>query len=187
MSNGIAEKYRPKTLDKIIGHEQPVTRLKGIIKSKKYPPAILFAGPSSAGKTTLARAFASDLFGVPITGHSDYHESNASEARGIDDVRQMINVSRLKPRTAPRRVFMVDEAQGFTGPAAGSLLKPLENPPPFTMWILGSMEPEKLSQAMKNRCSQFVLRAPEKEHLVKYVKRIVKGEEMSYMLSLIHI
>lgn len=178
----LANKYRPKTLDRVIGHESEVARLKGIIKSQKYPKALLFTGPSSAGKTTIARAFVSDLFGVKtLKGNQDYHESNASDTRGIDDLRDMLKVARLKPRFAPRRVFMVDEAQGLTGPSAGLLLKPLEDPPPNTMFILGSMEPEKLPQAMKNRCSQFVLGAPSKEGLTKYVKRIAKGEEMKYM------
>src|SRR5690606_9643165 len=60
-------------------------------------------------------------------------------------------------------------------------LKPLENPPPSTLWILGSMNPEKLTQAVKNRASQFVLNLPDKPDLMKYVKRIAKGEQMSYM------
>jgi DNA polymerase III gamma/tau subunit len=176
------EKYRPKTLEKLIGHEKSVTRLKGIIASKKYPNALLFVGPSSAGKTTLARAFVASLFGVDnLNQHADFHELNAADKRGIDDVRELLKVANLRPRTAPKRVFLIDEAQQLVGAAAQALLKPLENPPPHTLWILGSMEPEKLQQAIKNRCSQFVLDSPSKESMVKYVKRIAKGEEMTYM------
>lgn len=176
------EKYRPKTLDRLLGHEKSVTRLKGIISSKKYPNAILFVGPSSAGKTTLARAFVASLFGTDnVSNHTDFHELNAADKRGIDDVRELLKVANLKPRTAPKRVFLIDEAQQLVGQAAQALLKPLENPPPHTLWILGSMEPEKLQQAIKNRCSQFVLDAPSKESMLKYVKRIAKGEEMTYM------
>lgn len=186
MSKPFDEKYRPKNLDKVIGHDKIVTRLKGIITSKAYPGALLFVGPSSAGKTTLARAFVASMFGVDsLEGNAvhDFHELNAADARGIDDVRELLKVASLKPRVAPKRVFLIDEAQQLTGPSAQLLLKPLENPPPNTMFIIGSMEPEKLPQAMKNRCSQFVLEAPDKESISKYVKRIAKGEGMDYMSS----
>lgn len=178
------DKYRPKTLDKIIGHEKVVQRLQGIISSKKYPNAMLFVGPSSAGKTTLARAFVASLFGVESVESGnvhDFHELNGADARGIDDVRDLLKVASLKPRIAPRRVFLIDEAQQLTGPSAQLLLKPLENPPPYTLFIIGSMEPEKLLQAMKNRCSQFVLEPQKQENVIKFVKRIAKGEGMDYM------
>jgi DNA polymerase III subunit gamma/tau len=178
------KKYRPATLDKIIGNEKVVTRLRGIIKSGKIPKAMLFVGPSSAGKTTLARAFVADLFKVERVSegsHPDYHESNAASQRTIDDMRELLKVVRLKPRMAPRRVFFLDEAQQITGQAGQSILKPLEEPPPQTLFILGSMEPEKLQQAMKNRCQQFVLEGYTKEEVVKYCKRIRKGEDMEYM------
>lgn len=177
-------KYRPATLDKIIGNEKVVTRLKGIIKTKKWPKTMLFVGPSSAGKTTLARAFVADMMGVasvPSSSVHDYHESNAANQRKIDDIRDLLKVVKLKPKTAPRRVFFIDEAQQITGDAAQTLLKPLEEPPPQTMFILGSMEPEKLHTAMKNRATQFVLEGYTKEEVIKYVKRIRKGEAMEYM------
>lgn len=104
-------KYRPPNLDKIIGHEKIVTRLKGIIESKRIPNAILLTGPSSAGKTTLARAFVASLFGVESIekGHRDFHEMNAADTRGIEDIRDLIKVSKLSPSVAPRRVFLIDE------------------------------------------------------------------------------
>jgi DNA polymerase III gamma/tau subunit len=176
------KKYRPKTLDKIIGHEAHVERLQGIIKSGNYPSSMLFAGPTSAGKTTLARAFVASLFGVKNpTGHPDFTEFNSADSRGIDDMRNTLRVARLRPRSAPRRVFLMDEAQGFTGDAARLLLKPLEEPPPGTIFILGSMEPEKLSTAMRNRCQPFILKKPTRAQLTKYVKRIIKGEGLDFM------
>jgi DNA polymerase III gamma/tau subunit len=176
------EKYRPTTLDKVIGNEKVVTRLKGIIKSGKVPKAMLFVGPSSSGKTTLARAFGADLFGVAkVRGHMDWHESNAANNRTIDDMRDLLKVVKLQPKQAPRRIFFIDEAQQITGPAAQVLLKPIEEPPPKTRFILGSMEPEKLLQAVKNRCTQFVLEGYTKDEVIKYCKRIRKGEGMDYM------
>jgi DNA polymerase III gamma/tau subunit len=178
------KKYRPANLDRVIGNEKIVTRLKGIIKSGKIPHSMLFVGPTSAGKTTLGRAFVASLFGVKkLVGADamDYHESNAANTRKIEDMRSMLGVAKLKPRRAIRRVFLFDEAQQITGEAAQLLLKPMEEPPPSTLFIICSMEPEKLLPAMKNRCQQFVLQGYTKEEIGKYCKRVIKGEEMSYM------
>ena len=70
-------KYRPETLDRIIGHSAAVTRLKGMVASGNIPGAILFTGPSSVGKTTLARAFAAAVNGKPIEEQQqDFKEVN---------------------------------------------------------------------------------------------------------------
>lgn len=175
-------KYRPRTLERVIGQEKSVTRLRGILKTKKFPGSLMFTGPSSAGKTTLARAFVADLFETKnIDGHPDYLEINAANARTIDDMRQLLKVATLRPRLAPKRVILLDEVQQLVAQAEQVLLKPLEKPSPSTLFILASMEPEKIHQAVKNRCTQYQLDAYSKEDIVKYIKRIAKGEEMSYI------
>ncbi len=175
-------KHRPLTLSKIIGNEKLVHRLNGIIKTGRVPNAILFCGPSSAGKTTLARAFVADIFGVKnLTGQSDFHEMNAAEQRGIDDARALVQQSRLKPRTAPFRFILIDEAHGLTPAALNLLLKPIEQPAPQTRFIFGSMEPEKLPAAIKNRCSVFHVEPPTQEGITKYLKRIAKREELNWV------
>ena len=65
-NNDLHSKYRPRTLDEVIGHEAAVTRLRGQIKSGKLRSAYLFTGPSSVGKTTLARCLAAEINGKPI-------------------------------------------------------------------------------------------------------------------------
>ena len=182
--------YRPKTLSRIIGHEKAIIRLQGIIKSKRWPAAVLFVGSTSSGKTTLGRAFAADILGVETpVGHRDYYEQNAAVTRGIDETRDLQKIASLRPWSGIRRLLFIDEAQQLTPQAAQSMLKSLEKPPPQTMWILGSMEPEKLLQAIKNRCSVFILAKPSKENIIRFLKRIVKAEEMTYvpeeLLSLI--
>ncbi len=175
-------KYRPTTLDRIIGHDKAVTRLQGIISSGKIPNAILFTGPSSAGKTTLARAFTASLFEVEkVEGHRDFKELNAADSRGIDDIRELTQLAKLSPHSAPKRVILVDEVHQITGAAANALLKPLESPPPRTLFILGTMEPEKLLQAVKNRCNIFVLESQQPSGIKKYLKRILKGEKLDYI------
>lgn len=182
-------KYRPKTLNRVLGHENTVTQLKGIVESGKVPSALLFTGPSSAGKTTLARAFAASLNEVDnIEGHLDYTEINASDNRSIEDMRAIIQTSSLRPMSLKKRVILIDEVQGILGLQASvaALLKPLEQPPKSTVWILSSMEADKFSstqggRALANRCVQFNLTYPTEEALRKQANRIIKGEELSFL------
>jgi len=185
-------KYRPRTLEKLIGNEQITTRLKGMIASNKIPNALLFVGPSSAGKTTMARAFAADLNGVKSVEAlgTDYREINGTDQRSIEDIRSLIQQSRFKPRNK-KRVIVVDEFQGVlsNAPAAAALLKPLEEPSADTLWILCTMDPAKLSsgtgRAIANRCTQFVLEGYSDEELRKQAMRIIKKEAMKYALPVV--
>lgn len=183
--------YRPKTLDKLIGHAEAVTRMKGIINSGKVPSAILLTGPTSVGKTTLARAFACDLSGrgEVFLNSPDYREINFSDTRGIDDIRELIKLTRFKPQSSKYRVIVGDECQGVlaTPAAANCLLKALEETP-NTVWILCSMNPEKfktttIGKAIANRCVQFNLEPHTNSDLLKQAKRICNGEKMSYMMD----
>lgn len=180
-------KYRPTTLDRLIGHEAAVTRLRGLIASGKVPNALAFFGPSSAGKTTMARAFAAAINGVESVSQlrGDYMEINAADQKTIDDVRNLVKVSKFKP-THKYRVIVVDEAQQLLSNQHASqvFLKPLEEPSPQTVWIICSMDPQKFAtdktgKAISNRCTQFLLEPHSDEDLLKQAKRIAKGEGMS--------
>lgn len=182
-------KYRPLSLKRIIGHEAHVTRLQGMINTNKLPSALLFIGPSSAGKTTLARAFASDVMGVErVDLHPDYKELNAGTTRGIDDMRDLEKIAKYKPQ-GKRRFIVIDEAQQLLAnkAAAQAILKPLEEPVPGTTWILCSMDPTKFTQgdgtAFSNRCKQFVLQPHSEGDMLKQAKRIAKGEKMKFVID----
>lgn len=182
--------YRPATLEQIIGHEAAVTRLQGMVASGKIPSAIAFFGPSSSGKTTLARAFAADCNGVEHSKDlKDYVEHNATANKTMEDVKSWVQASKFKPH-GKRRIICIDEAQGLISnpQAAGAFLKPLEEPPANTTWIICSMEHSKFTatetgRAILKRCNQFVLEEHTTKDLYKQAVRIAKGEKMKYVMA----
>lgn len=182
--------YRPQTLDDVIGHEAAVTRLRGMVESGKTPNAVAFFGPSGAGKTTLARAFAAALNGVDGSKElKDYIEHNATANKTMDDVKAWVQASRFKPH-GKKRVICIDEAQGLISnpQAAGAFLKPLEEPPANTVWVICSMEPSKFTasetgRAILKRCNQFVLEEHTAKDMYKQAKRIATAEKMKYIMS----
>ena len=138
------------------------------------------------GKTTLARALATELNSKPAEKQQDYQEINGTDQRSIEDMRNLIQVSKFKP-SGKKRIIVIDEAQGVltNAPAAAALLKPLEEPSPDTLWILCSMDPTKFGsgngKAIANRCTQFVLEPHSNGELLKQALRIAKGERMRYV------
>lgn len=180
-------KYRPLDFDSLIGHDQAVTRLRGMVKSGEVPGAILITGPSSVGKTTLARALAAEVNGVEASKQVDLIEVNAAEQRTIDEMRELIRTSKFMPRLK-YRFIIIDEAQQLlsNATAAQALLKPLEEAGKTrTVWVLCSMDPAKFKtatgKAIANRCTQFILTPHTHEDLMKQGIRICRGEKMSYM------
>ena len=119
----LAIRYRPRTIDQIVGQKQVVTRLSGIFKTMKIPNAILLAGTSGCGKTTIGRIIARTLNCDTVTGcgkcancvafdslqHRDYVEINAADARGIDDIRALISKTKYLPQQGALKIFMLDE------------------------------------------------------------------------------
>jgi DNA polymerase III gamma/tau subunit len=188
--NSLHRKYRPDTIERVIGQEAAVTRIKGMIKTDKIPNAIAFFGPVSSGKTTIARCLAAAVNEKPVMEQQDWKELNAAAQRSIDDVRELERISKFRPMGSKRRFILIDEAQQFmsNAPAAQGLLKPVEEPSSHTTWIFGSSEPEKFQasnhgRALLSRCSIFNLSAPTEADMLKYAIRIAKGEKLTYLLD----
>jgi hypothetical protein len=151
--NALHRKYRPQTLDRVIGQEAAVTRMRGMVNTGKIPNAIAIFGPFSAGKTTLARCLAAAVNEKPVAEQQDYKELNAATQRSIEDVRDLERVSKFKPMGSKRRFILVDEAQQFmsNATAAQGLLKPVEEPSSHTTWIFGSLHGLSPSGTVRRR------------------------------------
>jgi len=117
--------YRPTSFKAVKGQPEVVKVLQNFVTKQRVPHAILFSGPSGCGKTTLARILRHKL----ACGDHDFFEVNAAEKRGIDFIRELQRVSRLRPVDGKCKVWIIDECHNLTKEAQHAFLKLLEDAP----------------------------------------------------------
>ena len=196
-TESLAVKYRPRKLTDLIGQDHIATQVLGMFKSKKMPASLLLHGPTGLGKTTVARMVArmvnctgerdqetfapcGECQSCLMADHPDVLELNAAEARGIDDVRNLIQQSRNMPTMGNKRIFILDEVHQFTPQAQQSLLKPLEEPPANTLWIICTMSPDKILPAIAKRCMSLQVKPVDSVLISKRLARIAKREGVDF-------
>ena len=178
MSDVLYLKYRPNTLDAVVGNEEIVQLLKNQLSpdsKQAFPKSLLFHGPTGCGKTTLGRIVANEL-GVKGT---DLREVDSADFRGIDTIRDIRKQSVYKPLESPFRVWILDECHKMTGDAQTALLKALEDTPPHIIYILCTTEPQKLLPTIRGRCAQYPVRTLSEREMKKLLLKVIKAEEES--------
>ena len=171
------EKYRPKTLDEVVGQEKVVEKLKAFVKAKNLPH-LLFAGPAGTGKTTCALAIARELYGEEW--RDNLLELNASDERGIDTIRTKVKeFARTRPiGDFPFKIILLDEADALTRDAQQALRRTMENFSSTCRFILDCNFSSKIIEPIQSRCAIFRLKPLEKEAIQKYIMRIAKEEKL---------
>jgi len=171
------EKYRPKTLDEVVGQEEIVRRLKAYAKTGNMPH-LLFAGPAGTGKTTCAMALSRDLYGEDW--QANYHETNASDQRGIDVVRSRIkDVARLAPfGGTPFKIIFLDEADNLTSDAQAALRRTMETYTRTSRFILSANYSSRIIEPIQSRCAVFRFRPLRPEAIRQFLSRIAKAEKL---------
>ena len=148
------EKYRPKTIDEIIGQDETKTRLKGFVESKSLPH-LLFAGPPGTGKTSTVITLATEIFGEGnISGN--LLELNASDDRGIDIIRNEVkDFAKTLPIDAPFKIISLDEADALTSAAQHALRRTMEKYVSSSRFVLLCNYPGKIIEPIQSRCAFF--------------------------------
>jgi replication factor C small subunit len=171
------EKYRPTTLDEIVGQDEVVSRLKAYVKAGNLPH-LLFAGPAGTGKTTSAIALARELFGE--LWRTNFAELNASDERGIETVRVKIKDI---ARTAPIgergfKIIFLDEADNLTSDAQAALRRTMENYTRTARFILSANYSSRIIEPIQSRTAVFRFRPVKPDAIRTVLDRIAKAEKL---------
>jgi replication factor C small subunit len=147
------EKYRPKTLDEVMGRDNIVKRLKYYVEHESMPH-LLFAGPAGVGKTTCAICLAREFFGE--TWRQNFQETNASDERGINVVRQKIkDFARTRPIGGDFKIIFLDESDALTSDAQNALRRTMEIYTSTCRFILSCNYSSRIIDPIQSRCAVF--------------------------------
>ncbi len=171
-----SEKYRPKELDDIFGNEHVISRIRAFLEAKNMPH-LLFAGPAGSGKTATSLIIAKKLF--QDSWHENFLELNASDARGIDVVRQEVkSFARTKAiGEAPFKVILLDECDALTKEAQQALRRTMEQFTTTCRFILSCNNSSKIIDPIQSRCAIFKFRPREKQDIEKFINQVSKNEK----------
>jgi DNA polymerase III gamma/tau subunit len=158
--------YRPRTWDELIGNDALVMSLVPILQNGTSH-AFLLTGNTGCGKTTIARLSAQELKAQEVT------EIDAATNNGIDDMRHLVEQSNYRPMHGDTRCIIIDECQAITAQAWKSLLKSVEEPPPWLYWFFCTTEIGKVPANIKSRCSIYQVSTLRADDLVTRLLRPV--------------
>jgi len=165
-------RYRPATFDDFVGQEAVIRTLRSQVASGRIAHAYLFTGTRGTGKTSTAKVFARAVnCETPVSGDAcgscptcralseenslDILEIDAASNNGVDEIRDLREKVKYPPQTGKYRVYIIDEVHMLSAGAFNALLKTLEEPPSYVVFILATTEPQKLPATILSRCQRF--------------------------------
>ncbi|HKY31914.1 MAG TPA: DNA polymerase III subunit gamma/tau, partial [Candidatus Polarisedimenticolia bacterium] len=191
----LARKYRPRAFDEVVGQAGVVATLRNAITQQRLHHAYLFSGTRGVGKTTLARLFARALNCVegptPVpcgdcppcreiaAGTSlDVIEIDGASNRKVEDVDPLREAARYAPARDRHKIFLIDEVHMLSETAFNALLKILEEPPPRTLFLFATTEPEEVPDTILSRCLHLACRSVGRPEIAAALARVAAAESI---------
>ncbi|MBQ7351717.1 MAG: DNA polymerase III subunit gamma/tau [Clostridia bacterium] len=190
-------KYRSKTFDEIIGQKHITQSLINQINNGQVGHAYLFTGTRGTGKTSIAKIFAKAINcltpknGSPCNNcavckalgdgaNVDILEIDAASNNRVDEIRDLREKVKYPPVTCKYKVYIIDEVHMLTDSAFNALLKTLEEPPEYVVFILATTEVHKLPATILSRCMRFDFKLLSQKELEDHIKYIFKDSGIKY-------
>lgn len=193
-----ARKYRPMKFSDVVGQDALTTTLRNTVKSGKLAHAYLFCGPRGVGKTTCARIFAKAINCEHPTDNGEaccacesckafeegrsfnIFELDAASNNGVDQIKQLMEQTRIPPQVGRYKVFIIDEVHMLSQQAFNAFLKTLEEPPAHVIFILATTEKHKILPTILSRCQIYDFERMSVAHIIQQLKMVADREKISY-------
>lgn len=186
-------KFRPNTFEEVKGQDAIVTTLKNQVKAKRTSHAYLFCGTRGTGKTSVAKILAravnceQPIDGSPcgqcvlcrsiIAGTSmNVIEIDAASNNGVDNIREIVEEVRYSPTEGNFKVYIIDEVHMLSAGAFNALLKTLEEPPSYVMFILATTEVHKIPITILSRCQRYDFKRITPEEITARMTELLERE-----------
>ena len=172
MHKALYRVYRPKNFNDVIGQEHIVRTLKNQIENNNVGHAYLFCGTRGTGKTSTAKIFSRAVNCTNLHNDEpcnecencreiledktmDVVEIDAASNNSVDDIRELRENVKYSPAKSKYKVYIIDEVHMLSQGAFNALLKTLEEPPSYVIFILATTEPHKIPATILSRCQRF--------------------------------
>ncbi len=189
----LARKYRPRSFAELLGQEHVRATIENAIAQRRIAHGYIFAGQRGTGKTTVARILArclncvegptpvpcgqcSSCVEIAQGNAPDVIEIDAASNRGINEMRELRENVRYRPSRDRYKIFIIDEAHQITNEAFNALLKTLEEPPEWAVFVLCTTEAHKIPATIASRCQQFSFRSVDFALLTRRLDEICRAE-----------
>jgi len=189
-------RWRPRIFEEVIGQGHITDTLKNQIQSDSIAHAYLFSGTRGTGKTSTAKILARAInclspvdqnpcntcevcTGMLDESLMDIVEIDAASNNGVDDVRELRENVKYPPSKAKFKVYIIDEVHMLSTGAFNALLKTLEEPPGYVVFILATTEPQKIPATILSRCQRYDFKRIPAETLIEYLGQICESLEVT--------
>lgn len=188
-------KFRPQEFEDVKGQDHIVTTLKNQIKADRIGHAYLFCGTRGTGKTTVAKIFAKAVNcehpvdgspcgecpsckGIAAGTSMNVIEIDAASNNGVDNIRQIREEVAYRPTEGKYKVYIIDEVHMLSTGAFNALLKTLEEPPAYVIFILATTEAHKIPITILSRCQRYDFHRISIDTITNRLTELMKEEQV---------